>query len=161
MPFRRISSLLVLAPVLALVSACAGTTAKLDPADSALGNIPGRWENAFVEVEASDAAGELRVHYVAAGPKDAPRLILLHGLQLAYTWRELVPMLSRDYRVIAPDLRGYAATGKPKQGYDLDALAGDVLAIADATRRRPTGRRPGSRPTCSVTTGARRSAGGR
>ena len=36
--------------VLSLLSACAGSTAKLDPTESALGNIPGRWENAFVAV---------------------------------------------------------------------------------------------------------------
>ena len=115
-----------------LAAGCAGSTAKLDPAESALGNIPGRWENAFVEVEG--AGGKLRIHYVAAGRKDAPRLILLHGFpDFAYTWRELVPMLSGDYRVLAPDLRGYAATGKPKKGYDLDSAATDVLAFADAT----------------------------
>jgi len=127
------SSLLALSFV-SLMSACAGSTAKLDPAESALGNIPGRWENAFVEVEHAGAEGKLRMHYVAAGPKDAPRLILLHGFpDFAYTWRELVPMLSREYRVIAPDLRGYAATAKPKKGYDLDTLAADVVAFADAT----------------------------
>ncbi len=117
---------------LSLAAGCAGSTAKLDPAESALGNIPGRWENAFIEVEG--AGGKLRMHYVAAGRKDAPRLILLHGFpDFAYTWRELVPMLSGDYRVLAPDLRGYAATGKPKKGYDLDSAAADVLAFADAT----------------------------
>lgn len=131
MSIRRTSSLFA-SLFAVLVAACAGSTAKLDPAESALGNIPGRWENAFVEVQGAE--GRLRMHYVAAGRKDAPRLILLHGFpDFAYTWRELVPMLSRDYRVIAPDLRGYAATGKPKKGYDLDTLAADVLAFADAT----------------------------
>jgi pimeloyl-ACP methyl ester carboxylesterase len=114
-----------------VLAACAGSTAKVDPAETALGDLPGRWENLFVEVETPQ--GPLKFHYVAAGPKDAPRVLLLHGFpDFAYTWREVVPLLSRDHRVLAPDLRGYAATAKPKDGYDLDTLAGDVVAFADA-----------------------------
>ncbi|MEZ4451975.1 MAG: alpha/beta hydrolase [Nannocystaceae bacterium] len=117
-----------------LVSGCAGTTARVDPAETALGDLPGRWENAFVDVKSGD--GELRIHYLAAGPKDAPRVILLHGFpDFAYTWRRLIPALAGEYRVLAPDLRGYAATAKPKRGYDLDTLSADLLAFADATAR--------------------------
>lgn len=115
-----------------MLSACAGSTRKMDPADGALGNLPGRWDNAFVEIETS--TGPLRMHYVAAGPKDAPRVILLHGFpDFAYTWHEVVPLLSGEYRVLAPDMRGYAATGKPRKGYDLDTLAADIIEFADAT----------------------------
>lgn len=114
------------------LAACAGSTRTMDPADGALGNVPGRWENAFVEIET--ATGPLRMHYVAAGPKDAPRVILLHGFpDFVYTWREVVPMLSGEYRVLAPDMRGYAATAKPRKGYDLDTLGADIIAFADAT----------------------------
>ncbi len=120
-----------LASILAL-TACAGATRTMDPEDGALGNLPGRWDNAFVEIDTS--TGPLRMHYVAAGPKDAPRLVLLHGFpDFAYTWREVVPLLSGQYRVLAPDMRGYAATGKPRKGYDLDTLAADILAFTDAT----------------------------
>ena len=116
----------------ALIGACAGSTAKLDPADLALGNLPGRWENKFIE--AWTPTGPLKFHYVAAGPKDAPRVILLHGFpDFAYTWREVVPLLLGEYRVIAPDMRGYGATGKPRKGYDLDTLAADIIAFTDAT----------------------------
>ena len=125
-------------------SACAGSTRTMDPAEGALGQLPGRWENAFIELETS--TGPLRMHYTVAGPKDAPRLILLHGFpDFAYTWRELVPMLSGDYRVLAPDLRGYAATGKPRKGYDLDTLAADIIAFADATAKLDGA--PADRPT--------------
>lgn len=116
----------------ALLAGCAGSTAKGDPADHALGQVPGRWENKFVEVWTP--TGPMKFHYVAAGPKDAPRVILLHGFpDFTYTWREVAPLLSGDHRVIAPDMRGYGATSKPRKGYDLDTLAADILAFADAT----------------------------
>jgi pimeloyl-ACP methyl ester carboxylesterase len=120
-----------LALLLALGAACAGTTRKDVSNNSALAELPGRWDNGFVEIKSSE--GPLQLHYVAAGPKDAPRVILLHGFpDFSYTWREIVPLLVKDYRVIAPDLRGYAASDKPKSGYDIDTLAADVLAFADA-----------------------------
>src|SRR5918994_7807608 len=34
-------------------------------------------------------------------------------------------------RVITPDLRGYGASELPRRGYDLDTLAGDVVALID------------------------------
>jgi len=112
--------------------ACAGSTRRVPPAEGALGNLPGRWDNLFIEVPAAD--GPLQMHYLAAGPKDAPRVLLLHGFpDFSYTWREIVPLLSGEYRVVAPDLRGYAATAKPRKGYDLDNLAADILAFADAS----------------------------
>lgn len=113
---------------------CAGSTRRVPPAEGALGDLPGRWENLFIEVPAAD--GPLQMHYLAAGPKDAPRVLLLHGFpDFSYTWREVVPLLAGEYRVLAPDLRGYAATAKPRQGYDLDNLAADILAFADASAR--------------------------
>jgi len=47
----------------------------------------------------------------------------------------VAPLLARDHRVLAPDLRGDGATGKPKAGCDLDTLAADILGFADATAR--------------------------
>lgn len=118
--------------VLALcAAACAGSTARDVQTSSALAQLPGKWDNHFVELKTE--GGPLQMHYLAAGPKDAPRVILLHGFpDFSYGWREVVPLLAKDYRVLAPDLRGYAATDKPKSGYDLDTLASDIVAFADA-----------------------------
>ena len=123
-----------LAALCAAAAACAGPTARVAPEDSVLADLPGRWENLFVDVTTPD--GPLRMHYLAAGPKDAPRVVLLHGFpDFSYGWREVAPLLATDHRVVAPDLRGYGATGKPRTGYDLDTLAADVLGFADATAR--------------------------
>ncbi len=75
----------------------------------------------------------LEMHTLQAGPQDAPAVVLLHGFpDASYGWRGVIPLLSEDYRVIAPDLRGYGGTSVPDEGYDLATLATDVVALLDA-----------------------------
>ena len=46
-----------------------------------------------------------------------PPVVLLHGFpETNYAWRYQIPVLARQYRVIAPDLRGYGETDKPHRG---------------------------------------------
>ncbi|MGE0384773.1 MAG: alpha/beta fold hydrolase [Gammaproteobacteria bacterium] len=53
----------------------------------------------------------LRYHCRAWGPADAPVLFLIHGVHdLSASWQFTVDALQRDWRVIAPDLRGFGAT---------------------------------------------------
>lgn len=121
----------MLVVMLAGAPACAGSRREVEPPLD-LAQTPGSWEHSLVSVPT--ASGPLQLHYLAAGPKDAPRVILLHGFpDFSYTWREVVPMLARDYRVLAPDLRGYAASDKPTTGYDVDTLADDIVGFLDAT----------------------------
>ena len=48
------------------------------------------------------------LHYVEWGSKDAPTLILLHGLHgHAHVWDPLSKALSRHYHVVALDMRGH------------------------------------------------------
>lgn len=122
----------MLAALIAVSTACAGSTGRVDSEALDLTKTPGGWEHQHVSIPT--ATGPLRIHYLAAGRKDAPRVILLHGFpDFSYTWREIIPLLAQDHRVLAPDLRGYAATDKPATGYDLDTLAADIVGFADAT----------------------------
>jgi haloalkane dehalogenase len=58
--------------------------------------------------------GDVRMHYVEAGPKDAPVLLLVHGSpDNVYSWRNVMPTLARSYRVVAPDLAGFGLSGAP------------------------------------------------
>jgi pimeloyl-ACP methyl ester carboxylesterase len=53
--------------------------------------------------------GAWRVAYVDEG--SGPPVILLHGCPFhAFQWRDVIPVLSRHYRVIAPDLLGLGDT---------------------------------------------------
>ena len=50
----------------------------------------------------------LKLHYVDWGNSDKPALLLLHGgRDHARNWDWVAQELRRDYRIIAPDLRGH------------------------------------------------------
>jgi len=70
----------------------------------------------------------VRLHYVAAGPKEGQAVVLLHGWpQTWYEWHEVMPVLAQaGYRVIAPDLRGFGESDKPQGGYDGANVARDI-----------------------------------
>jgi pimeloyl-ACP methyl ester carboxylesterase len=76
---------------------------------------------------------------VAAGPADGKLVVLLHGFpDFWYGWRHQIgPLAAAGLRVLAPDQRGYNLSEKPagRAAYALDALADDVLGLADALGR--------------------------
>ena len=79
-----------------------------------------------------DARG-LRMHIALSGPQDAPAVVLVHGWpQHWWAWREVIPLLSGERRVIVPDLRGFGWTDAPHDGYEKEQLASDLLAALDA-----------------------------
>jgi pimeloyl-ACP methyl ester carboxylesterase len=73
----------------------------------------------------------VRLHVAEAG--DGPPLLLLHGWpQHWWCWRRIIPELSRSYRVLAPDLRGFGWSEAPRGGYAKDTFAQDILGLLDA-----------------------------
>ena len=78
---------------------------------------------------------DVRLHAVAAGPKDGPVVVLLHGFpEFWYSWRrQIEPLAAAGFRVIAPDQRGYNLSSKPSGAvrYAFAELVSDVIAIAD------------------------------
>lgn len=72
--------------------------------------------------------GEVRLHYVTAGQGEP--LVLIHGWpQTWYEWRRVMPALAREFRVIAPDLRGLGDSSRPSHGYDKATMADDVWRL--------------------------------
>ena len=75
--------------------------------------------------------GDLRMHVAEAGT--GPTVVLLHGFpDYWYSWRHQIPALvEAGYRVLAPDLRGYADTEAPRgvRPYRLDRLVADVAGL--------------------------------
>jgi pimeloyl-ACP methyl ester carboxylesterase len=75
--------------------------------------------------------GETSIHYVEAG--EGPLVVLLHGFpEFWYSWRHQIPALVRaGFRVIAPDLRGYNDSSKPKpiDAYRIAAIVQDVAGL--------------------------------
>lgn len=74
----------------------------------------------------------IRMHYASAG--HGPTILLLHGFPEYWgVWRPVMEDLARDFRVIAPDLRGYNLTSRPEgvEAYRIEHLVGDVLGLVD------------------------------
>src|ERR1700742_4692732 len=82
------------------------------------------------------AVDDVEVFYREAGPIDGPVILLLHGFPTAgHMFRDLIPLLSDRYRVIAPDLPGFGQTKAPPRGqfeYSFDNLARTIGDFVDA-----------------------------
>lgn len=62
------------------------------------------------------------VAYRMAG--EGPAIVLIHGMAgSSRTWHGVMPLLARDYTVIAPDLLGHGGSAKPMGDYSLGAYA--------------------------------------
>jgi epoxide hydrolase 4 len=72
--------------------------------------------------------GDVRLHYVEDG--EGPLVVLLHGFpEFWFSWRFQIPALvEAGFRVVAPDMRGYNLSSKPRgaRAYDTDRLAADL-----------------------------------
>ena len=70
----------------------------------------------------------------AAGPRDAPLLVLLHGFpEAAFVWDDVIARLADRFRCVAPNLRGYAGSSAPREveAYRPRHLVADVVALID------------------------------
>src|ERR1700735_5109552 len=83
-------------------------------------------------------ADGVQVFYREAGDVTAPVFLLLHGFPASsFMFRELIPRLASDYRVIAPDLPGFGFTEVPSErqySYTFDRLAFTIDAFTQALK---------------------------
>ena len=74
--------------------------------------------------------GDVLIQFVSAGAGDGPAIVLLHGWpQTWWEWRHVIPLLAREYTVIAPDLRGLGDSSRPLDGYDKKTVANDIWRL--------------------------------
>ncbi len=92
---------------------------------------PNRSSSRFV------VAGGLRWHVQVSGT--GPVLLLIHGTGAAtHSWRGLLPALSRDFTVVAPDLPGHGfSTRSVNSRLSLPKMAAGIGALIAALGLRP------------------------
>lgn len=72
--------------------------------------------------------GDVRLHYVTGG--EGPPVVFLHGWpQTWYMWRDVLPGMMKNYRVIAVDMRGLGDSSRPATGYDTRTVAQDIWRL--------------------------------
>jgi haloacetate dehalogenase len=88
------------------------------------------------EFEAADVeSGETSIFVRRSG--SGPPLLLLHGFpQTHLMWRDVAPLLARNFTVICADLRGYGRSGCPPTTpdhapYSKRAMAQDMIAVME------------------------------
>ena len=84
------------------------------------------------------AGAGVRLHAVevAGGAEQGarPLMLFLHGFpEFWYSWRHQLRAFADDYYVVAPDMRGYNQSDKPRgrRAYRLDVLVEDVRALIE------------------------------
>ena len=74
-----------------------------------------------------------RIFYREAGPADAPVVLMLHGFPASsHMFRDLIPRLAGNYRLIAPDMLGFGLSDAPPVDdftYTFDALTDVTLGL--------------------------------
>jgi 3-oxoadipate enol-lactonase len=92
--------------------------------------MPERWR------DVTGAGGvRLRARIVDDAPRDAPTLVLHHGLASSqHIWDLMLRRLAERFRVVTFDARGHGASAKPTRGYGFPTVVADALAVIRATR---------------------------
>lgn len=86
--------------------------------------LEGSWKHEFITTNG------VKLHYVTQG--EGPLMLMLHGFpEFWYSWRHLIPEFAKDFKVVAPDLRGYNESDKPSDSsaYKMTELVRDVEGV--------------------------------
>lgn len=80
--------------------------------------------------------GNVDIAYTKYG--EGPAIILMHGISAnREVWQPVVDQLSSRATVISVDQRGHGLSGKPKGGYDADAICNDIRELVKSLTRSP------------------------
>lgn len=75
----------------------------------------------------------IKMHIAEAGPADGPCIIMCHGFPESwYSWRHQLHALGdAGYHAIAPDMRGYGTTSRPRRvnAYTQPRHVGDIVGL--------------------------------
>lgn len=78
--------------------------------------------------------GDIALNVACRGEGQA--IVFLHGFpEFSYAWEGVMEQLAKEYRLIAPDQRGFNLSDKPEgiPSYHIDHLVGDIATLLDVT----------------------------
>ncbi|MEA2010428.1 MAG: alpha/beta hydrolase [Actinomycetota bacterium] len=77
--------------------------------------------------------GEHEFFVREAGDEDAPPLVLIHGWSFdgEMNFFQIIPALSKHFRVIVPDHRNHGKSDRIRGSFEIDDLATDVIGVLD------------------------------
>lgn len=81
---------------------------------------------------------DVTLHYVSAGSRDKPLVLLLHGFpDIWFSWKYQILDLKKDFWVVVPDLRGYGQSSRPASvdDYKMSKLVEDVHGLVKSLGR--------------------------
>jgi haloalkane dehalogenase len=95
----------------------------------------GNFDGTFPFAPRYTAVGEVRIHYVDEGPRDAPPIVMLHGNPTwSYMYRRPIELLTaRGHRCVAFDHMGFGRSDKPPEPrrYILSNHVTNAVALLD------------------------------
>lgn len=72
--------------------------------------------------------GEIEMNYVVTGPEQAPALLLIPGqTESWWGYEKVMPLLEKDFRVYAVDLRGQGRSSRTPGRYTVDNMGNDLV----------------------------------
>jgi len=72
------------------------------------------------------------LHYITAGPREAPPILFLHGITGSRRyWERKVRSLRREYHLVLPDLVGFGMSPKPHVEYTIDLFRDSVRGLIE------------------------------
>jgi pimeloyl-ACP methyl ester carboxylesterase len=102
------------------------------------GLFPGSRPDPTRTVTRSTTANGIETFYLEAGPCDAPTVVLVHGLSATNaSMLPLVADLSRDFRVLAPDLPGHGGSQATHEAHGAEFLGNWLTAFLRETGDEP------------------------
>lgn len=110
--------------VLAACAVILGQSAPRQPIDPRLAMLGGEF------VSGTAQANGTTLHYVRGGT--GPAIILLHGFpEDWYAYHRVMPLLAKQFTVVAVDLRGIGGSAATAAGYDAANMAEDVHRLME------------------------------
>ena len=78
--------------------------------------------------------GGAKIHYRDQGPKDAPVIVMIHGMSShLQTWEPLIAEMGDSYRYLSLDLPGFGLTGpNPTGEYGAEVYGAATITVMDA-----------------------------